>query len=887
METLDTTRYYRLDNRRITYAEYLRIVRSWKVIILWVAKLLNIQLRARLGWPYFESVRDMEVQEADFPARAREQLQPLLDQWMKLGFHSPRFFTFESICGETQASFISMFHNSGTALRLLHRVNANVTPPKEKLQAVLLNELRDGTFFLASDRRPESISVPGTVGNHLLKATPEQLLAFHRQKLAELPIGNPAQPAATPDLQDDLWDRLEKRLRDYSFQRGIFVWMTPEEVAEEQGRLAAVKALPESVNPENTGVLLELHRIQNQKARGGRVLLLSLASLALFIAIGAQHWAWDYLLILMGVLLVHETGHYVAMRAFHYQNVRMFFIPMFGAAVSGGHYNVPGWKKVIVTLMGPLPGIVLGVIAGLAGMIMHQPLLLKVALISLIINGLNLLPMLPFDGGWIFQTLLFSRNCVLDTIVRAITAVAMLALGVLAQSKIFDFLGVLMLFTLPAANLTARIARDVKKMGLPPAAENTQDIPPGTAEAIIAEVKRRGPKLRSTATIARQTLQIFETINARPPGWVATIGFLFIQAAAIALAVVSAGVFTIEQHGGFLHMLADLNPAHMHQLSKGSVACRRGKMAAVGPTSEITIIGEFPTHRRASKIYGNITPLPPASSLRIFGEALLFSVPADQDNVRKKWLAYFHHHAKPVFVDSDADPAIFSLTAVAPNLQSAKAIAGELKAYLNTLPGQPLIPPWQPRDKRSAELQAKNELARQTYLEAEKAQIQVYRHKSVIALDKQIAKAERDGAQTRTRRLKKRIAALAAKYNQKAMADLRNGADGAVDPKVVDLYAAWMADMKSAHRKSGKGVRHQLAQRMGVFPLVNGKPQPDDLRFAAHYGTVTRKDRTIRLMYISFYHIDAGAPALTKWLWHKRCAKLTYSFQPGAVFADQ
>ena len=35
------------------------------------------------------------------------------------------------------------------------------------------------------------------------------------------------------------------------------------------------------------------------------------------------------------------------MRLFRYSNVKMFFIPLLGAAVSGRHYNVPGWKKVV------------------------------------------------------------------------------------------------------------------------------------------------------------------------------------------------------------------------------------------------------------------------------------------------------------------------------------------------------------------------------------------------------------------------------------------------------------------------------------------------------------------------------------------------------------
>src|SRR5262249_26862794 len=64
--------------------------------------------------------------------------------------------------------------------------------------------------------------------------------------------------------------------------------------------------------------------------------------------------------ILIGVLLFHEAGHFLGMRTFGYRDVRMFFIPGFGAAVAGKKEGVPAWQEAIVLLLGPLPGLVLG-----------------------------------------------------------------------------------------------------------------------------------------------------------------------------------------------------------------------------------------------------------------------------------------------------------------------------------------------------------------------------------------------------------------------------------------------------------------------------------------------------------------------------------------------
>src|SRR5688572_22222963 len=103
-------------------------------------------------------------------------------------------------------------------------------------------------------------------------------------------------------------------------------------------------------------VLEELNKAGAQQSGWGKGLLLLVVSLVAFVVIGFAQWSsWEALSILVGVLFVHELGHFLAMRLFKYRNLRMFFIPFFGAAVTGRNYNVPGWKKVVVSLMGPLP----------------------------------------------------------------------------------------------------------------------------------------------------------------------------------------------------------------------------------------------------------------------------------------------------------------------------------------------------------------------------------------------------------------------------------------------------------------------------------------------------------------------------------------------------
>jgi Zn-dependent protease len=110
--------------------------------------------------------------------------------------------------------------------------------------------------------------------------------------------------------------------------------------------------------------------------------------------------------IVVAVLLLHESGHFLGMRLFGYRNVRMFFIPFFGAAVSGRKHAAPAWQQAVVLLLGPLPGIVLAAVLIATLRLTRDTLLGDAALWLVAINGFNLLPLVPLDGGRLLDVLL-------------------------------------------------------------------------------------------------------------------------------------------------------------------------------------------------------------------------------------------------------------------------------------------------------------------------------------------------------------------------------------------------------------------------------------------------------------------------------------------------
>jgi len=138
----------------------------------------------------------------------------------------------------------------------------------------------------------------------------------------------------------------------------------------------------------------------------------SVLSLVAFIAAFYFIFKWDlkYIIILVGILLIHELGHYIAMRLYKYKDLSIFFIPLIGAATFGQKDEISQKQNAIIALAGPLPGVVIGSILLGYGMTYEHELIRKTGEIFLYINLFNLLPVMPLDGGRIIKSLFFETN---------------------------------------------------------------------------------------------------------------------------------------------------------------------------------------------------------------------------------------------------------------------------------------------------------------------------------------------------------------------------------------------------------------------------------------------------------------------------------------------
>jgi Zn-dependent protease len=268
--------------------------------------------------------------------------------------------------------------------------------------------------------------------------------------------------------------------------------------------------------------------------------LLLIGTLALFVLV-RQSDSTRALFILVSVLLFHEAGHYVGMRVFGYRDVKMFFIPFFGAAVSGkkSSANVAAWKEGVVLLLGPVPGIVIGLGMALSSRD-PSPAVREVALMLLGVNLFNLLPLAGLDGARLLQLALFSRRRWLEIAFQVCAGAATAAVALALQSVVFGVVAALVLLVLPYRWRVLKAADRIVRAGMPLPAEAVL-VEGEVGRALFSEARTAlGPQGQGKpASVAAAMEQVLDAALSKPPPAEASIGLGLTLFVAFVLGVVA------------------------------------------------------------------------------------------------------------------------------------------------------------------------------------------------------------------------------------------------------------------------------------------------------------------------------------------------------------
>lgn len=144
-------------------------------------------------------------------------------------------------------------------------------------------------------------------------------------------------------------------------------------------------------------------------------------------------WGWQQTALIVVLVVIHEAGHLIAKKAFGYTDLQLFFIPFIGAAVSGRKDDATQTQRAIVALAGPVPSVIVSagyLIGCYRGMIEPHDLSMRIALVALIINGFNLIPLGPLDGGQFFSAIFFWRWPWMDVACKILAIAALILVGI-------------------------------------------------------------------------------------------------------------------------------------------------------------------------------------------------------------------------------------------------------------------------------------------------------------------------------------------------------------------------------------------------------------------------------------------------------------------------
>ena len=134
-------------------------------------------------------------------------------------------------------------------------------------------------------------------------------------------------------------------------------------------------------------------------------LLTSAGSMLVTVAVQAMFYGWRFAAGLVGLLFVHEMGHYLAAKQRRLDVGLPFFIPFVGAWINLREAPPDAETEAYVAYAGPFVGTLGAFICFFIGRETGDKLWFALAQAGFFLNLFNLMPLHPLDGGRITAVL--------------------------------------------------------------------------------------------------------------------------------------------------------------------------------------------------------------------------------------------------------------------------------------------------------------------------------------------------------------------------------------------------------------------------------------------------------------------------------------------------
>jgi Zn-dependent protease len=286
----------------------------------------------------------------------------------------------------------------------------------------------------------------------------------------------------------------------------------------------------------------ELEALESPRQSLSRNLLVLVGTLVLFSAIESMDASPAGVVILIVVVFLHEMGHLVAMKVFGYRDVQMFFIPFFGAAVSGIEASPNGTRRAIVALFGPAPGIVFGTVCAVLFHVTGRQVLMDSARTFLFLNTFNLLPFIPLDGGRYLEAAWFARAPLWRAIFEVIAGIGLAALALATGSFLLGIIAFFVLavvrFSYFSSRLALQVRTELQAQEGGPAVQGVQErIPSHIVERLVPLIVAHLDGRESAKTVAAALRNIWHMVWFKPPSVAVSIGLVLLYVACVVVSV--------------------------------------------------------------------------------------------------------------------------------------------------------------------------------------------------------------------------------------------------------------------------------------------------------------------------------------------------------------
>lgn len=198
----------------------------------------------------------------------------------------------------------------------------------------------------------------------------------------------------------------------------------------------------------------------------------SLISLAVYLLLGYYIFKrWELLLLITAVVMLHELGHFFAMKFYGYNDLGIFFIPLLGAYVSGSKREISQKESAVILLAGPLPGMILGIIFYLLWQ--QDPSLhigttsfRMIAFLLIVLNLFNLIPIYPLDGGQLLNRVYLDEESWLSKLFIFLSVAALAWFAIQTKFYVLLIFPVYMALRILSDRRSTHLEKEVEASGI-------------------------------------------------------------------------------------------------------------------------------------------------------------------------------------------------------------------------------------------------------------------------------------------------------------------------------------------------------------------------------------------------------------------------------------